>query len=90
MNELAQCAGEAAKIETAKELLESMGVILEGISNEVRMIADAVYRGGICNKVDEVPDGPKVMPPMIVTMKEQRDMARDILRALERIREALW
>ena len=40
MNESAQCAVENR--ETAKELLETMGVILEGMHNEVRMIADAV------------------------------------------------
>ena len=86
MNESAQCAAE--KRETAKELLESMGVILEAMRNEVRMIADAVYRG--CTPVEEVPNEPKATPPMIVIMQGQRDAAGEILRELERIREALW
>lgn len=75
--------------ETAKELLESMGVILEALNNEARMIADAIYRDDNCNILKEPPDEPK-MPPMITIMKEQRDAAEGTLRELQRIREALW
>ena len=83
------CVGEEAKRETAKELLDSMGVIIESLNNEVRMISDAVYRGGNCNTLKEAPNEPK-MPPMIAIMKEQRDAAGGALRELQRIREALW
>ena len=89
--EPAQCAVNEGQRETVKELLENMGAILEELNNEVRMIADAVYRGGNCNKVEEVPNEPKPpMPPMIVIMKEQRDVAGGTLRELVKIREALW
>lgn len=90
MNESAPCVGEEAKRETAKELLETMGVILEQLSNEVRMISDAVYRGCNCNTVEEVPNEPKGMPPMVAVMKGQRDAAEGVLKELVRIREALW
>lgn len=89
MNESAQCAAE--KRETAKELLESMDVILDELNDEVRMISDAVYRGGICNQVEEATNEPKPpMPPMVDIMKEQRDKAGGALRELVKIREALW
>ena len=87
MNE--QCVATEAKQETAKELLEQMGLILEELTNEVRMISDAVYRGVNCTTVEKEPDGPR-MPPMIVIMKEQRDMAEAALKGLIRIRESLW
>ena len=89
MNESAQCAVE--KRETVKELLESMGVILEDLNNEVRMIADAVYRGANCNPVEGVPKEPKPpLPPLIVIMKKHRDEANGALMELVKIREALW
>ena len=87
MNELAQCTVE--KRETAIELLKQTGLILENLTNEVRIISDAVYRGVNCTTVEKEPDEPK-MPPMIVIMKEQRDMAAAALKELIRIREALW
>lgn len=90
MNESTRCAGEEVKGETAKELLESMGVILESLHNEVRMISDAVYRGGNCNRAEEIPKGLKEMPAMIAIMKGQRDSAGEILKEVIRIRVALW
>ena len=90
MNELTRCAGEEVKGETAKELLESMSVILENLYNEVRMISDAVYRGGNCNRAEEIPKGLKEMPPMIAIMRGQRDSAGEILTEVTKIREALW
>lgn len=91
MDGSANCAVGEEKRETAKELLESMGVILDELNDEVRMISDAVYRGGNCNPVEGVPKEPKPpMPPMVVIMKEQRDKAGGALRELVKIREALW
>lgn len=90
MNESARCAVEEAKRETAKELLENMGAILKKLNTEVRMISDAVYRGCNCNPVEEVPDEPKGMSPMVVIIKGQRDAAEEVLRELIKIREALW
>ena len=90
MNELERCAVEEAKRETAKELLDNMGAILVELNNEVRMISDAVYRGGNCNPVEEVHNEPKGMPPMVFIMQEQRDAAERVLGELVRIREALW
>lgn len=90
MNENTRCAVEEVKRETAKELLENMGAILVELNNEVRMISDAVYRGGNCNPVEEVPNEPKRMPPMVDIMQEQRDAAAGVLKELVRIREALW
>ena len=90
MDKSSRCAVEEVKRETAKELLESMGVILEELNNEVRMISDAVYRGGNRNPVEEVQNELKEMPPMVAIMKEQRDAAEGALRGLVRIREALW
>ena len=84
------CVGEEAKRETAKELLENMGAILKELNNEVRMISDAVYRGGNCNKVEEVLNEPKGMPPMVVIMRGQRDTAEYLLKEIVKIREALW
>jgi len=84
------CSEEEQRRETVKELLETMGVILEELNNEVRMISDAVYRGGNHKQVEEAPNEPKEMPPMIAIMKEQRDAAEVTLRELQRIREALW
>lgn len=84
------CAGEEARRETAKELLETMGVIIGELNSEVCMISDAVYRGGNRNPVEEVPNVPKEMPPMIAIMKAQRDAAEEALRGLIKIREALW
>lgn len=81
---------EETRRETAKELLETMGVILEELNNEVRMISDAVYRGGNCTPVEEVHNELKEMPPLVAVMKEQRDVAEEALRGLVRIREALW
>lgn len=53
------CSGEEERRETAKELLETMGVILERLNNEVRMISDAVYRGANCNQVEKLSNEPK-------------------------------
>lgn len=90
MNESARCAVEEVKRETAKELLENMGAILKELNNQVRMISDAVYRGGNCNPVEEVPNEPKGMPPMVAIMEGQRDAAEGLLKEVVRIREALW
>ena len=54
------------------------------------MISEAVYGGGICNPVEEVPNEPKEMPPMVIVMKRQRDAAEGLLKEVIRIREALW
>ena len=88
VNELARCAVEEVKKETAKELLENMKAILKEMNTEVRMISDAVYRGVNINQ--EAPDEPKVTPPMVDIMQEQRNMAQDILDELIKIRQALW
>lgn len=89
MNESARCAVEEVKGETAKELLENMGAILKELNKEVRMISDAVYRGGNFNPLEEEPNEPK-MPPMVAIMRGQRDAAEEVLKELVRIREALW
>ena len=92
MNDFAnatKCSVEEPRRETAKELLENMGAILRELNNEVRMISDAVYRGRNCNPVEEEPNEPK-MPPMVAIMREQRDVAEEVLKELVRIREALW
>ena len=95
MNELAQChysdnrgVENEERMETAKELLENMGAILMELNNQVRMIAEAVYRGA--DSVEKAPNEPRETPPMIAIMKGQRDSAEEILRELVRIREALW
>ena len=90
MNESARCAVEEVKRETAKELLDNMGAILKELNNEVRMISDAVYRGGNSNPVEEVPNEPKGMPPMVAIMQGQRDAAEGLLKEVVKIREALW
>ena len=89
MNESARCAVGEVKRETAKELLENMGAILMELNNEVRMISDAVYRGGNCDLVEEVPNEQK-MPSIVAIMRGQRDAAEEVLKELVRIREALW
>ena len=88
-NELTQCAETEVKRETAKELLEQMDAILKELNNEVRMISEAVYRDADCTNIREELDEPK-MPPMIVIMEEQRDMAEEILKEVFKIRESLW
>jgi hypothetical protein len=95
MNELAQChysdnrgAENEERIETAKELLENMGAILKELNTEVRTIAEAVYRG--VNPAEKAPNEPRTTPPMIAVLKEQRNMAEEVLRELVRIRGALW
>lgn len=90
MSELTACAVEKKERETAQELLENMGAILKELNNEVRMISDAVYRGGNSNPVEEVPNEPKGMPPMVAIMKGQRDAAEGLLKEVVKIREALW
>ena len=95
MNELAQChysdnrgVENEERMETAKELLENMGDILMELNNQVRMIAEAVYRG--VNPAEKAPNEPRETPPMIAVMKEQRDMAESVLKELIRIRAVLW
>lgn len=85
------CAGEEAKRETAKELLDHMGSILSEIGNHVNMISDAVYRGG--KNVEKGPaltNEPCATPPMVVMMKLQIDTAERLLKEIIKIREALW
>lgn len=94
MNDFANvktCSGEEQRRETAKELLDSMGVILGEIANQVGMISDAVYRGG--KNVEKGPaltNEPCATPPMVVMMREQRDAAERLLKEIVKIREALW
>ena len=83
------CAGEEAKRETAKELLENMGCILGEMGIEVAMISDAVYRGGNHEK-KELANEPCATPPMVVMMRAQRDAAEYLLKEIVKIREALW
>ena len=92
MNDFANvktCSGEEQKRETAKELLDSMGVILGEIANQVGMISDAVYRGE--HPVEKEPvNEPRATPPMVVMMKLQIDTANLLLKEIIKIREALW
>ena len=96
MNELAQChysdnrgMENVERIETAKELLDNMGAILTELNGEVRMIAEAVYRG--VDPTEKAPNDPtRETQPMIVIMKEQRDMAESTLREVIRIKTLLW
>lgn len=85
------CAGEEAKRETAKELLDNMGGILREMENDVAMISDAVYRGGKAEeKGQALTNEPCATPPMVVIMREQRDTAERLLKEIVKIREALW
>lgn len=94
MNDFANaktCLGEEQKRETAKELLDNMESILGEMGNHIDMISDAVYRGG--KNVEKGPDltnEPCATPPMVVTMREQRDTAERLLKEIVKIREALW
>ena len=93
MNDFANvktCSVEEQRRETVKELLENMGEILVELNNNVRMISDAVYRGGNRKTVEEVHKEPEDMPPIIAIMQRQRDLAEEILKEVARIREALW
>lgn len=81
---------EEPKRETAKELIEDMGAILDQLNNQVRMISDAIYRGGNCNQGNVETNEPKGMPPLIFIIQEQRDVAREVLKEVVKIREALW
>lgn len=85
------CSGEEQKRETAKELLDHMGIILREMENHVAMISDAVYRG--VKPVEKGPaltNEPCATPPMVVMMREQRDTAERLLKEIIKIREALW
>lgn len=85
------CSGEEQKRETAKELLENMYAILGEMGIEVAMIADAVYRSGNHEeKGTTLTNEPRVTPPMVVMMREQRDAADRLLIEIKKIREALW
>lgn len=93
MNDFANvktCSVEEQKRETVKELLENMGAILVELNNNVRMISDAVYRGGNLKTVEEVNNEPKEMPPIVAIMQGQRDSAEEILKEVVKITEALW
>ena len=85
------CAGAEAERETAKELLDNMWSILREMGNHIDMISDAVYRDG--KNVEKGPaltNEPCATPPMVVTMREQRDTAERLLKEIIKIREALW
>ena len=84
------CATAEAKRETAKELLENTTGILAEMYIEVRMIADAVYRGDSPNKVEEEHNEPKATPPMLAMMREHMCSADYLLKEIKKIREALW
>lgn len=82
---------EEQKRETAKELLEDTQNIFREMENQVAMISDAVYRGE--NHVEKGPvltNEPCATPPMVVMMREQRDIAEGLLKEIIKIREALW
>lgn len=90
-NEKTCCSGEEQKRETAKNLLEDMENLLREMENHVAMISDAIYRGS--NRVEKGPattNEPCATPPMIVTMRAQRDTAECLLKEIIKIREALW
>lgn len=85
------CLVEEPKRETAKNLLEDTDKYLREMKNHIDMISDAVYRGA--NHVEKGPDTtnePCATPPMIVTMRAQRDTAECLLKEIIKIREALW
>ena len=81
--------GSERRSEPAKDILTTTGAILREIADQVRMIGDAVYRGGETNRPmpQEKLDGE---PPMLVILDAQRGMAKDILEEVAKIREALW
>ena len=90
-NEKTCCSAEEQKRETAKDLLENMDSILGEMGIEVAMISNAVYGG--CKNVEEgssLTNEPRVTPPMVVMMREQRDAAEYLLKEIIKIREALW
>ncbi len=95
MNELAQShysdnrgVENVEKMETAKELLDNMGDILTELNIQVRMIAEAVYRG--VEPTEKASNEPREAKPMIAIMKDQRDMAESTLREVIRIRTLLY
>lgn len=85
------CSGEERKIETAKELLENMDTILGEMGIEVAMISDAVYGSGKNVETEStLTNEPRITPPMVVMMRDQRDNAEYLLKEIIKIRGALW
>lgn len=78
---------EGPRTETAKQIIENMGCILTEIDNSVSMIESGIIApgGGMALESREPRE-----ESMLDTMRRQRDHAESILKALCRIREALW
>lgn len=75
--------------ETAKTVLENIDAIQREAMNELRMLADAVYRGNSpCTQTKEN-DEPRA-EPIVTILERQRQTAQAILDGMIRIREALW
>lgn len=75
--------------ETVKMILENVDCVQKEMLNELRMIADAVYRGiSPCETVHKQ-DEPKA-EPIVVILERQRQTAQAILDGMIQIREALW
>ena len=74
--------------ETVKAILENLDVIQNETKNELRMIADAIYRGTSVSG-ERIENEPR-NEPITIQFARQRDTAKQILQALVEIREVLW
>lgn len=75
--------------ETVKMVLENIDEIQRETMNELRMLADAVYRGNSpCTQTKENEE-PRA-EPIVTILERQRQTAQAILDGMIQIREALW
>lgn len=79
---------EGPRTETAKQVVENMGAILFEMNNTVEMMTSGLISPDAV-KVQTNTREPKE-ESFIDTIRRQRDFAEEILKALCRIREALW
>jgi len=76
--------------ETVKMILENIDEIQRETMRELRMLADAVYRGPAINEGEVAQDEQPRCEPIVVILGRQRQTASKILDELRQIREALW
>lgn len=81
---------EVKKDKTIRGMLEELDTILNEIGDQVRMIADAVYRGSVPTQCVVADNELTRNPPMAVVIADQVNHADILLKEIVKIREAMW
>lgn len=86
----AEIVQDKVPTETVKIILENIDEIQRETMKELRMIADAVYRGNCNNGGEVVQDEQPRCEPIVIILGRQRQTAIKIRDEVIQIREALW